>query len=79
MTLRELKPSHVYDPVHITVEHLGKRFLITHITGFWNADKIALDFQKAFPCATYFTGDNWDSTGIDGNARDFRKSYKGDS
>ena len=78
-TLRELKPQGLRSPVHVTVEYLGKRFLITHAREFWSAERIALDFQKGFPLGTYFTGDVYNSTCIDGKAKDFRKLYKGET
>jgi hypothetical protein len=77
ITLREIKPTGLFAPVHVTVEYLGKRFLISHCSDFWSAERIALDFQKAFPLGAYFTGDVYNSTCIDGKAKDFRKLYKG--
>ena len=76
MTLRELKPR---TGINVTVEYRGRRYLLTHCNNWFSAERVACDYQAMFPNACYFTSDKYDSTHIDGNAKDFRKHYKGES
>tara|TARA_R110001599_G_scaffold217364_1_gene415573 strand:+ start:248 stop:652 length:405 start_codon:yes stop_codon:yes gene_type:complete len=74
MTLRELKPSS-YSAINVTVEYLGRRYLITHCNDWFTAERVACDYQAKFPNACYFTSSKYDSTHIDGKAIDFRNHY----
>ena len=74
MTLRELKPSS-YSAINVTVEYLGRRYLITHCNDWFTAERVACDYQAKFPDACYFTSSKYDSTHIDGKAIDFRNHY----
>ena len=77
MTLRELKPSS-YSAINVTVEYLGRRYLITHCNDWFTAERVACDYQAKFPDACYFTSSKYDSTHIDGKAIDFRNHYAKD-
>ena len=80
MTLRELKPrTYSYTGINVTAEYRGRRYLLTHCNDWFSAERVACDYQAMFPDACYFTSDKYDSTHIDGNAKDFRKHYKGES
>jgi len=74
MTLRELRPSN-YSAINVTVEYLGRRYLITHCNDWFTAERVACDYQAKFPDACYFTSSKYDSTHIDGKAIDFRNHY----
>ena len=80
MTLRELKPrTYSYTGINVTSEYRGKRYLLAHCNDCFSAERIACDYQAVFPNACYFTSDKYDSTHIDGNAKDFREHYKGET
>jgi hypothetical protein len=74
MTLRDLRPSN-YSAINVTVEYLGRRYLITHCNDWFTAERVACDYQAKFPNACYFTSSKYDSTHIDGKAIDFRNHY----
>jgi len=76
-TLRELKPQGYLTPSHITAEFQGKRFLLTHCNDFYTAERVACDYQAKFPLASYYVGNVYNSTCIDGKAKAFREFYKG--
>ena len=80
MTLRELKPrTYSFSGINVTAEYCGKRYLLTHCADWFTAERVACDYQAIFPKACYFASSKYDSTCIDGKAKDFRKLYKGES
>ena len=74
MTLRELKPK-TFGGINLTVEFVGRRYLITHCSDWFTAEIVANDYKAKFPEASYFTSSKYDSTHIDGGAIDFRNHY----
>jgi|5B_taG_2_1085324.scaffolds.fasta_scaffold09153_3 hypothetical protein len=76
-TLDTLRPEGCRRPIHITAEYKGSRYLITHATGWIEAENIACDYARAFDDVAFFTGDVYGSQSINGNARDFRRAYNG--
>jgi len=75
--LETMRPEGYHRPVHITAEYMGSRYLITHATGWVEAENVACDYARAFDGAAFFTGDVYGSQSINGNARDFRRAYNG--
>jgi len=76
-TLETLRPEGYHRPVHITAEYMGSRYLITHTTGWVEAENVACDYAREFDGAEFFTGDVYGSQSINGKARDFRRAYNG--
>ena len=74
-TLDKLRPKEYQRPIHITAEYMGSRYLITHTTGWAQAETIACDYARKFDGAAFFVGDVYGSQSINGKARDFRRSY----
>ena len=74
-TLDTLRPKGYQRPLHITAEYMGSRYLITHTTGWIEAETIACDYARKFDGAAFFVGDVYGSQSINGKARDFRRSY----
>ena len=74
-TLDTLRPNGYQRPIHITAEYMGSRYLITHTTGWAQAETIACDYARKFNGAAFFVGDVYGSQSINGKARDFRRSY----
>jgi len=72
-TLEDLKPS--YRAWHVTAEHKGFRYLITHATNLYAAEHIALDYVATYPAARFYTGDIYGSQRIHGNAKTLRIDY----
>lgn len=76
-TLDKLRPEGYRRPLHITAEYMGSRYLITHATGWIEAETIACHYAREFDGAAFFVGDVYGSQSINGKARDFRRAYNG--
>jgi hypothetical protein len=76
-TLETFRPEGYHRWVHITAEYMGSRYLITHATGWIEAETIACYYAREFDGAAFYTGDVYGSQSINGNARDFRRAYNG--
>ena len=73
-TLRELKPNDLRTPVAVYGEYAGRRYLITHAPNWVTAEIVATDYAKHLGRACYYTTDRYDSTCINGRAKDLRKA-----
>ena len=82
-TLRHYKPKlGVYSHAsHACTycEYKGFRFFDAHHVNGWVAEQVAHERHSQFPDAVWFVSYRYDSTHIDGSAKDFRNRYKGET
>tara|TARA_Y100001972_G_scaffold6296_1_gene6761 strand:- start:347 stop:625 length:279 start_codon:yes stop_codon:yes gene_type:complete len=79
-TLRHYKPKlNIYgnssSPFATYCEYNGYRYFDAHHVNGWVAESVAHDRHSQYPNASWFVADRYDSTHIDGDAKDFRNHY----